>query len=174
MASIVARPTRRTFLKAGFFGTLALMAAGSIYRIARPESPPGFVMHPQARSALSAIAPVMLGNAIAETPVDIDKAVSLVDDAISGLPLRTQQEIQNLFALLTLGPSRRFLVGIPDDWPRAKPEDIAAFLQDWRHSRFALMQSAYHALHDLIIGPWYADASSWASVGYPGPLKELS
>jgi hypothetical protein len=37
-----------------------------------------------------------------------------------------------------------------------------------------MLQSAYHALHDLIFGGWYADSASWAAIGYPGPLKELS
>jgi hypothetical protein len=37
-----------------------------------------------------------------------------------------------------------------------------------------MLQTAYHALHDLVLGAWYADPSSWTAVGYPGPLKELS
>ena len=73
-----------------------------------------------------------------------------------------------------LAPARRLLVGIPDDWPDAKTADVAAFLQSWRVHRFTMLQTAYHALHDLVIGGWYADESTWASIGYPGPIKELS
>jgi hypothetical protein len=97
-----------------------------------------------------------------------------VQKAIAGLPLTTQREIQDLFGLLTLAPSRRFLVGLPDDWPQAKQEDVAAFLNRWRLHRFGMLQSAYHALHDLITGSWYADESTWASIGYPGPIRQLS
>jgi hypothetical protein len=28
-------------------------------------------------------------------------------------------------------------------------------------------------MHDLIIGAWYADPSTWEAIGYPGPIKEL-
>jgi hypothetical protein len=29
----------------------------------------------------------------------------------------------------------------------------------------------YQAMHDLVLGSWYADASSWDAIGYPGPTK---
>ena len=61
-----------------------------------------------------------------------------------------------------------------DAWSKAKREDVAAFLQSWRVHRLMMLQSAYHALHDLILGGWYADESTWAGIGYPGPNKELS
>jgi hypothetical protein len=103
-----------------------------------------------------------------------DKAIDHTLQAIAGLPLATQKEIQDLFGLLTLGPTRRFLAGVPDDWASAKREDVNAFLQSWRMHRFMMLQSAYHALHDLIVGGWYGDEATWASIGYPGPIKTLS
>jgi len=174
MAGTVIPSSRRSFLKVGLIGTLMLATAGGIYRLSQPTAAPArFTLDDKARSALSAIAPVMIGKVDA-SPTDRDHAVSLVLDAIAGLPLNAQKEIQDLFALLTLGPTRRFLAGVPDDWQDARAEDVTAFLQGWRQSRIGLLQSAYHALHDLILGPWYADASTWESIGYPGPLKELS
>jgi hypothetical protein len=59
-------------------------------------------------------------------------------------------------------------------WSQATQEDVAAFLSHWRVHRLALLQSAYHALHDLVIGGWYADESTWESIGYPGPMRALS
>jgi hypothetical protein len=50
---------------------------------------------------------------------------------------------------------------------------VADFLQSWRKHRLAMPQTAYLALHDLVLGSWYADPSSWAAIGYPGPRKEL-
>ena len=50
---------------------------------------------------------------------------------------------------------------------------MSAFLQEWRFHRIDMLQTAYHALHDLIIGSWYADPVTWQAIGYPGPLKEL-
>jgi hypothetical protein len=29
-------------------------------------------------------------------------------------------------------------------------------------------------MHGLVLGAWYASPSSWAAIGYPGPLRELS
>ncbi len=167
--------SRRSFLKAGLIGTVVLAAAGGVYRFTRrPDIPSLFILDDGARSALGAIIPVMLRDAIDPSTAAIDGAVARVRDAIAGLPLATQKEIQDLFGLLTLGATRRLLAGLPDDWPHAKLEDVTSFLQNWRSSRFTLLQSAYQALHDLITGSWYADESTWASIGYPGPLKELS
>lgn len=164
--------SRRTFLKAGLVGTLALAAAGGTYRVLNPSAPSRFMMDDAAHGALAAIVPVMLKGAIEENQTEA--AILRVQQAISTLPLPTQKEVQDLFALLTFAPARRFVAGVPEDWPQAAPEEVEAFLQRWRLSRFALLQSAYHALHDLIIGSWYADESTWAAIGYPGPLKELS
>ncbi len=167
--------SRRSFLKAGLAGALVLAAAGGIYRAThRPPAAGRFVLDDAAKAVLGAVIPVVLKDAIDPTPAMTQAATARVGIAISGLTLATQREVQDLFGLLTLGPARRFLAGVPDDWPKARQEDIAHFLQNWRLSRFGLLQSAYHALHDLIIGAWYGDESTWAAIGYPGPIKELS
>jgi hypothetical protein len=36
------------------------------------------------------------------------------------------------------------------------------------------LRSAYQALHDLVLGAWYANPANWDAIGYPGPLKELA
>ena len=38
-----------------------------------------------------------------------------------------------------------------------------------RASRIALRQQAYHALRDLTHAAYFADAATWARLGYPGP-----
>ena len=167
--------SRRTFLKVGLFGAVALAAAGGLYRALKtPTQPNRFALDGPARAALAAIAGAMLEGALPATADAADKAIDHTLQAIAGLPLATQKEIQDLFGLLTLGPARRFLAGVPDDWASAKREDVNAFLQSWRMHRFMMLQSAYHALHDLIIGGWYGDEATWASIGYPGPIKTLS
>jgi len=167
--------SRRTFLKVGIFGAITLAAAGGLYRALKSPAPLNrFALDGEARLALAAIAGAMLQGALPATTEANDRAIAHTLEAIGGLPLATQKEIQDLFGLLTLGPTRRFLAGVPDDWANAKHEDVAAFLQSWRVHRFMMLQSAYHALHDLIIGGWYADSANWESIGYPGPLKVLS
>jgi hypothetical protein len=171
--------TRRGFLKLGALTALALGAGGGIYRLLRAPVVPGpFVLDGEARTALEAIVPAMLSDALPAAPVERSaaiKAVTLrVHQAILGLPRATQQEIQDLFGTLALAPARRLLAGVPDGWSAASTEQVAAFLQSWRTHRLTMLQPAYHALHDLIIGSWYADPSTWPSIGYPGPMAQLS
>lgn len=171
--------SRRSFIKIGLVGAVALAAGGGIYRLVQGPAPLGrFVLDGEAKAALGAIVPVMLGPVLPLEPAArttaIAAAIGRVHHAILGLPLATQKEVQDLFGLLALGPARRFVAGVPDAWANARPEQVAAFLQSWRLHRFAMLQTAYHALHDLIIGAWYADPSSWGAIGYPGPIKQLS
>ncbi|PWF48525.1 twin-arginine translocation signal domain-containing protein [Massilia glaciei] len=171
--------TRRGFLKVGALAALALAAGGGIYRLTRaPVAPGPFVLDGEARSALEAMLPAMLGTALPPGPAARAAAVKAatlhVHQAILGLPRATQQELQDLFGLLALGPARRFLAGVPDSWGSASAEQVGAFLQSWRTHRLAMLQTAYHGLHDLIIGAWYADPSNWPAIGYPGPMAQLS
>lgn len=75
-------------------------------------------------------------------------------------------------AAVALAPARRLLTGIAGGWEGARIDGVSAFLQDWRLHRLGLLRSAYHALHDLVLGAWYAQPASWAATGYPGPMKE--
>lgn len=169
---MVPTASRRSFLKAGLLGAIVLSAAGGLYRMSRPAMvPQRFRLDESAHAVLAALIPVVLKDAVAPGSADADAALARTLDAIAGLPLSAQKELQDLFALLSLGPARRLLAGLPDDWSAARAEDVAAFLQDWRTSRLGLLQSAYHGLHDLILGPWYSHESTWAAIGYPGPIE---
>lgn len=171
---------RRTFLKTGVLGTLALAAGGALYRTVQGGVPLGaqdrFVLDGGARAIVGAIVPAIIGPMLptrdAERSAAVLRATDGVQQAIASLPLATQQEVRDLFGLLALAPARRLLAGVPA-WSETTPEQAAAFLQDWRTHRFAMLQSAYHALHDLVLGAWYAEAANWAATGYPGPIKEL-
>ncbi|MEW9899216.1 hypothetical protein ABWL39_11370 [Chitinivorax sp. PXF-14] len=167
--------SRRTFLKAGIFGGLALVTAGGIYRLTHAaDTPRHFTLDADARAILAAVAPVILAGAIKHGEPDVEAAVERTHKTILALPLATQKEIQDLFALLALTATRRFLAGLSADWADAPPAEIAAFLQRWRVHSLGTLQTIYHALHDLVIGGWYGDESTWDAIGYPGPLKALS
>lgn len=170
---------RRTFLKVGALAALALAAGGGVYRYTHPSGPlQRFVLDGEAKAALDAIVPAMLAGALPVEPGARSAAISAtterVHQAIRGLPLPAQKEVQDLFGLLALAPARRALTGVSGAWSGASPEQVGVFLQEWRFHRLDMLQTAYHALHDLIIGSWYADPSSWAAIGYPGPMKELA
>jgi hypothetical protein len=170
--------SRRSFLKAGALAALVLAAGGGLYRHTHPPLPEGFVLDGEARSALHAVVPAILAGVLPTAPSERARAVATaterVNQTILGLPLATQQEVQDLFGLLALAPARRLLTGIPHGWPDAKDGEVAAWLQDWRTHRIALLRTAYQALHDLVLGSWYSDAANWAAIGYPGPIKELA
>ena len=165
-------------MKVGGVAALVLAAGGGWYRHAHPPAPQRFVLDGEAKAAIDAIVPAMLAGALPADPAARSAAVAAttarVHQAILGLPLSAQKEVQDLFGLLALAPARRLLAGVSGGWAQADAAQVSAFLQDWRFHRFAMLQSAYHALHDLIIGSWYADPSAWTALGYPGPLKELS
>lgn len=167
--------SRRSFLKAGLIGTITLASAGGIYRLMRPNAvPQRFALDGAAAAALMRIIPAMLKGAANFGTADSANASQRVLAAIAGLPLSTQKEIQDLFGLLSFGPARRLLAGVPSQWSEAPAVDVDAFLQSWRNHRIGMLQSAYAALHDLILGSWYTNESTWSAIGYPGPMKELS
>jgi hypothetical protein len=169
---------RRSFLKAGALATLVLAAGGGIYRAVHTPAPQYFVLDGEAGAALAAIVPAILAGALPSAPGERQAAIAGtikgVHAAISNLPLATQKEVQDLFGMLALAPARRLLTGVPGGWANAHEADVAAFLHRWRLHRFALLRTAYSALHDLSFGAWYAQPASWETIGYPGPMKELS
>ncbi len=55
-----------------------------------------------------------------------------------------------------------------------EPAAVTEALQSMRQSSLALRQQAFHALRDITNAAYFAHASTWSAIGYPGPLKELS
>lgn len=169
--------SRRTFLRAGGLAALALAGGGALYRAMNTSTPHRFALDGEARAALHAIAPAILAGALpqgSERAALLAGTIEGVHAAILGLPPATQKEVQDLFGLLALAPARRVLTGVSGGWAHASVEQVSTFLDDWRLHRLGLLRSAYHALHDLVLGAWYAQPASWAATGYPGPMKELS
>lgn len=76
---------------------------------------------------------------------------------------------QQWFGLMDFPLTRGLLTGVWGSWETASPSQVEAFLRRWRYSRFGLFQSAYAALHDLVLGAWYGQPEAWAAIGYPGP-----
>jgi hypothetical protein len=170
--------SRRSFFKAGALAALVLAAGGGIYRYTHPPAPKGFTLDGEARAALHAVVPAILAGMLPLEPSARAQAIASTTDrvrqTILGLPLASQQEVQDLFGLLALAPARRLLTGIPHGWPDARDAEVSAWLQDWRTHRIGLLRTAYQALHDLVLGSWYSDSDNWAAIGYPGPIKELA
>lgn len=159
--------TRRTFIKAGLFGGLLLGAGGAWYAASRESALPGRLT-PSARAMFAAIAPVMLAGMLSEGEGHHESVVDGVERAVAGLSATAQSELAELFGLLEFYPARKLLTGV-GEWRTATRSDIEGFLGQWRFHRLALLQGAYAALHDLVLGAWYAQPDSWEAIGYPGP-----
>lgn len=171
--------SRRTFLAAGVGGALALAVGGGLYRATQASMAvplqQRFAVDGEARTALAAIVPALLAGALGAGPSRMSSVATVIDrvhHSILMLPPAFRREVQNLFGLLALAPARRVLTGLSGGWATATPRDVHAFLQEWRDSSFALLRAAYGALHDMVLGAWYADPASWDAIGYPGPTLE--
>ncbi len=168
---------RRTFLRAGLGGGLLLSLS---YLLHRPLDRAGkdalVAAHPRADAlgeVVAAVAPVLLASTFPVESAAREQGqrdiVAAVATAVAGLSAASQREVDELFALLAFAPTRRLVAGVGMPWAEASAAEIGAFLERWRHSPVDLLKSGYFALHDLILGAWYAEPARWAAIGYPGP-----
>ncbi len=161
--------TRRDFLKLGVGSAVLLGAFGVASRFV------GRHAVDDRREVLRGVIPAVLDGALPSAPEQrahaISAALADVEATIAGLPPATQDELAKLFLALAAAPSRLLLAGLAKPWTEASAEEVAEVLQGWRTHRLTLLQSAYHAFHDLILGAAYADETRWADIGYPGPPR---
>ncbi len=170
-------PTRRQFIKTGIAGGLLLAAAAvfqkQLDRMGKQALVAGNPLDPSLRTVVLAVAPVILRGSF--PTADADRAAALeritrgVALAVGALSAASQKEVTELFALLALAPTRIAVAGVSASWDQASVADVEGFLRRWQDSRVDLLKSGYQALHDLVLGAWYADPQTWAAIGYPGP-----
>ena len=172
--------TRRQFIKAGLIGGAALTAAGLFYSRSLKEAPSTAVSRGltlSERTIVGALVPAILAGVLPAAGEARSRAIAQTVDgvgvAIAGLSAPAQKELAELFTLLGFAPARVLLARLWPAWEAATPADIAAFLEGWRESRFALLRSAYAGLHDLVLGAWYGTPDTWERIGYPGPPEML-
>lgn len=179
---------RRGFLKLGLGGTLVLGAAGLGVQLAGYDTTPAGTLEnpaggPQGHdfrflserdiALFQALLPTLLAGALASDPEDRRNAIHgtlvHIDQAITAFSPANRRELRKLFDLLNLAPSRLALAGIWQDWPAVTREQVEAFLQHWRDSRFGLLNSGYIALSKLTNVAFYGAREHWPASGYPGP-----
>lgn len=170
-------PTRRQFLKTGVIGGALLAVAYALHKpldsLGKRVLVDSFPVQQAMRAVVTAVAPVLLAGMLpppgAERTAAVERATNAVAVAVSSLSAAAQREIAELFALLTLPPARIALAGVRSPWSDAGEAEVRAFLDSWRHSPVDLLKTGYLALHDLVLGSWYADGANWGAIGYPGP-----
>jgi hypothetical protein len=158
--------TRRELLKTGAAGVVLLTLADCAQRVSRTP------LDASQRAIVEKIGAVMLDGAVPTNEPARSKALATAVDgfgtAVAGLPPAVQGEVRQLFSLLSFPVTRRLIAGLPP-WNDATPSDVAAFLERWRFSNFAMLRGAYDALHQLAMAGWYGSDEAWPSIGYPGP-----
>lgn len=169
--------SRRQFIKTGIAGGVLLALAAAFQkpldRMGKQALVAGNPLDPSLRSVVQAIAPVILQGAFpaagAERAAALERITKGVAQAVAALSAASQKEVAELFALLAFAPTRIAVAGVSAAWDQASVADIEGFLRRWQHSNMDLLKSGYQALHDLVLGAWYADPQSWKAIGYPGP-----
>jgi len=108
---------------------------------------------------------VMPGSPLlAIAPRSSARLIAILSSEIAGLPPAARKELDDLFSLLAFAPTRCLIAGIWTPWPEASRDSVAAFLDAWRDSRFALLRSAYGALHQVVLGAWYGKPQAWPAI----------
>ena len=165
---------RRTLLKLGVAAAAVLVVAGGASAWLEPGWQKGGL------SATGRVVFIAVGRAVLDKTLPIhngEREIAIkgwldrVDALIDALPSHAQAELAQLLALLANPAGRRALAGLHLPWSDASVADVQQALQAMRISRLALRQQAYAALHDITASAYFSDSSSWAFLGYPGPLK---
>jgi len=165
---------RRRWLKLGL-GAAALLAlaGGGAVAVTEPGLRAGRLTA-AGRRVFDRVGRAFLDGSLPTEPVQQREAMQAflvrVDALTSALPTHAQQELSQLLALLATGAGRRLLASLDVPWPEADLSRIQAALQSMRTSPLALKQQAYHALHDITGAAYFSDPSTWAVLGYPGPV----
>lgn len=170
-------PSRRTFLKTGLIGAALLATAAALHkpldRMGKQALRDARPLDPALRRVVAAVGPVILAEAFPVEPRLREAALSRIVEgvaiAVSALSAASQKEVAELFALLDFPPTRIAVAGMSSPWEEASAEQVAGFLHRWRNSPVDLLKSGYMAIHDLVLGSWYASPATWEWIGYPGP-----
>jgi hypothetical protein len=162
---------RRTVLRLGIAaGATVALGAALIATVSRGRQD-GRLTAP-AREMFAAIARGVLGPLV---PVDATAAqvmlqahLDRLDAAIQGMPPHVQVEIDELATIAASAPGRRWLIGLSTPWAEATAAQVEVALTDLRGSSIALRQQVYQALRELTNAAFFADAGTWALLGYAG------
>lgn len=172
--------SRRHFLKTGAMGSM-LLATGSAAALltgcAQAQPATGYVFLRDAEiTVLRAVIPSVLAGTLPEgkgQAVALNNSLKSLDQLLANSSIAVGDQIHQLFALLSMAPTRIAMAGVWSDWPDASRVDVDAFLLRWRDSRLELLRGAYLGLSKIINVAWYLLPESYAAVGYSAPVRTI-
>lgn len=168
--------SRRQLLIAGIASAAA--AGGVALVTLRPRTrempiPISQFLREHDKSLLMALAQVLLAGALSEDEAQqtaqLQTVIERLDAACLLLYPRARDELRELFDLLDRLAGRLLLTG---DALAVEQRDSAAreqILESWRQHFSALITSAYHGLHNLVLASFYGDPQHWHLLDYAGP-----
>jgi hypothetical protein len=164
---------RRTLLGMGLAASalLALVGGGAalLYERAWRDGK----LLPAGRQVLAAVARAVLDGSLpsdtAAQAAAIEAHLTRIEATVGAMPAHTQGEIADLLALLAMPPLRATLFGLSGAWADAPLANVQAALQSMRQSSLLPKRQAYNALRDLTHAAYFAHASTWPLLRYPGP-----
>jgi hypothetical protein len=167
--------SRRKFIFVGVAGAIAAGAALVLPRMGSSGvAPKGGALVQEHAGMLRVVAAAVLGSALpagaANRDAELSRVVAAAGALIDNLPASTRREVGDLFGLLALKPARMML-GFSGNWDMSEAPAVAQSLLALRDSSIGLKQQVYFALHDMVLGSFYAEPNTWMSTGYPGPPK---
>lgn len=166
---------RRTWLKLGAVSAAVLIVAGGTVALLEPGLQPVGRLSPGAQDVFTSVARAILDGTLPREPAERQAAlaglIERIDALVQALAPHAQAELSQLLGILGTGVGRRALAGLAADWRSASVAEVQQALQSMRASRLALRLQSYQALHDIVGAAYFSDASTWPTLGYPGPLK---
>jgi hypothetical protein len=164
---------RRTLFQLGAASAALLLVGGGAAALLQPGLQSG-TLTVAGREVFRAVGRAVLQGSLpsseAARQVALDGMLERIDALARALPPHAQEELSQLLSLLATGPGRHLLAGLEEPWPTASDAHIQQALEGMRFSGLALRQQAYAALHDITAAAYFTDVSTWAQLGYPGPL----
>lgn len=162
---------RRTFLLGAFTGTAALALGVNLYS---PELDlPQDTEDKDYRLLFSVLLPVLLDGALPEVAshrvVAQNRTLDAIKQTIFALTPEQQDELYQLLDMLQNRLGLLLLTSSMTPLLLRSPTELTQMLETWRHSYFALLQTAYLGLREIVMASYYACPEHWSRLHYAKP-----
>ncbi len=173
--------TRRGFLQLGLMGTATLALGSTVATLtgcatSLKQSSQFKFLTPEDREIFAALVPQVLsksfpGNLSQEAAMQ--RVLLSLDDVIHTLQYHNRSQMRMMFDALTVAPLRLVAGASWTRWKDMSPEQVNAFLDNWKNSSISLKNMGHMSLTKLINISWYSQPESFVSTGYPGPPVKI-